>query len=101
MEADNYSIERELGCLLEKYTGVETDSVSEEIARQKIAAYIHDLMGEGWGRLLSFMYLVDVKESLFQLIIKGYPEEEWPLLLADLVLKRLLEKVYTRLSFRQ
>ena len=101
MEPSEQLVIIELEVLLGQYLETYTQTGSLEIVKSKIAAHIHDLLGSGIPKLMSFMYLVDVKEELFNSTLQNLPENEWPKALAQLVIDRLLEKVYTRLKYRK
>jgi len=91
----------ELEVLLSQYLESYTQTGSLEAIKSNIAAHIHDLLGAGMPKLMSFMYLVDVKEELFKTTLANTIESDWPKALTLLVIERLLEKVYTRLQNRK
>lgn len=101
MEPKTQLIFSEFESLLGQYIENYSEAASFDVAKGKIEAYIHDLLGFGTSRLMSFMYLVDVKEERYNDVMNSLPENEWPSALAQLVIERLLQKVYTRIQYRK
>ncbi|MDZ4756560.1 MAG: hypothetical protein SGJ10_00290 [Bacteroidota bacterium] len=101
MEPNEQLVIIELEVLLGQYLETYTEASSMNAVKSKIAAHIHDKQGQGIAKLMSFMYLVDVKEELFKDTLQNVPEAEQPNTLAQLVIDRLLQKVYTRLQYRK
>ncbi|HET7896245.1 MAG TPA: hypothetical protein VFL47_01200 [Flavisolibacter sp.] len=70
------------------------------LLKTQLAAYLNDLVLHDFQALVQLLYRVDVPEKKVKAVLKENPHEDAGALLADLLIRRQLEKQATRNSFR-
>lgn len=68
--------------------------------RTRLAALISILLDKDMNRLLTIFYRVDLREDKVRQIIAQAPVAEISIRLADLVIEREMEKVKTRIKYK-
>lgn len=95
---------RELNTLLLKDFQAEDPqmffSEDEETLKRKLAQFISYLLDKDMNRLLAIFYRIDLREDKVRNILTKSPVEEISSRLADLVIDREMQKVKTRLKYR-
>lgn len=88
---------KELAPALSSYLGLELpENGSLEELRQKLAAYINDLIGRDFEKLVFLLYRIDVNEARMRALLQHREGEDSGLLIADLIIDRQLQKIRSR-----
>lgn len=75
------------------------DSQRSEL-RNRLAAYLNELLLHDFGALVQVLYRVDVPEKKVKAVLQDHPNEDAGNLIADLLLQRQAEKLATKKRFR-
>ena len=70
-----------------------------ELFREKLAAYLTDLINHQVSSLISLLYRLDVSEKKIKQVLAAAPDADAGLVIADLVIERQLQKIKTREAF--
>jgi hypothetical protein len=76
----------------------EASLVAKQEIKQKLAAYINDLLVHDFSGLVQLLYRVDVDEQKLKDLLRQYPQEDAGLLIAELIVQRQEEKLKARSS---
>ena len=71
-----------------------------ELFREKLAAYISDLINNQLSSLISLLYRLDVSEKKLKQVLAAAPNADAGLVIADLIIERQLQKIKTREDLR-
>ena len=71
---------------------------SYTIFREKLAAYIHELIDQDFEKLVRILYRLDVNEKKLKALL-AEANTDSGLLIAGLIIERQLEKIHTRKQF--
>ena len=71
-----------------------------ELFREKLAAYLTDLINHQVSSLISLLYRLDVSEKKIKQVLAAAPDADAGLVIADLVIERQLQKIKTREALR-
>ena len=77
------------------------DNMSLEELKQKLALHINHLINHDFEKLVSLLYRVDVNENKLRNVLDNKEGENTPMLIADLIIERQLQKIKSRQQFRQ
>lgn len=99
MSIDNPSL-KELQSCLSIYINLPEVTLNLDQLKYQLKLYIHDLLSNNYEGLLNFMYLIDVNEDAFNLALNEKDQQKLSEILTELVIERLLQKVYTRIEYR-
>ncbi len=77
------------------------DPFSFELLCVELGKAIREISNRNWSELQNLLYRIDISELLITNYTKVYPEKEYDVLLAELLLKRELQKVLLRKQFSQ
>lgn len=67
--------------------------------REKLAAYINELINQDFAKLISWLYRLDVSENKIKQSLGDKHAEDAGLIIADIVIERQLEKIKLRREF--
>src|SRR4051812_15318553 len=71
------------------------------IFKEKLAAYINDVIDHDFEKLIQLLYRLDVHEQKLKKIIASSPASDAGLLIADMIIERQLQKIQSRKQFKQ
>ena len=72
-----------------------------EELREKLSAYINNLVNQDFEKLVFLLYRIDVDEARMRALLTHNEGEGAPLLIADLIIERQLQKIQSRQQFSQ
>lgn len=97
----NYSQQQELADLLQKDAGLILSlQKSMEAIRTALADHVNQLINTDFDRLVSLLYRIDVPEKKMRYLLEQQQGENAPLLIADLIIERQLQKIESRKQFK-
>ena len=74
------------------------DSPSEEL-RNQLIAFLNDLINKDFNALVQLLYRIDVNEKKLKQLLQQNKNTDASLIIADLIIKRQLQKIATRKQF--
>lgn len=74
------------------------DSPSEEL-RNQLIAFLNDLINKDFIALVQLLYRIDVNEKKLKQLLQQNKNTDASLIIADLIIKRQLQKIATRKQF--
>jgi hypothetical protein len=75
-------------------------ALEESDQRDQLATYINSLLLDDFNGLIYLLYRVDVDEKKLKSILQEQKDRDASLIIADLVLQRMKEKLQSRQSFK-
>ncbi|MES2777123.1 MAG: hypothetical protein V4722_23305 [Bacteroidota bacterium] len=69
--------------------------------RNKLYAFINNLIDKNFEKLLMILYRIDVHEDKLRKLLKASPATDAGLVIADLIMERQVQKIKTRQEFSQ
>lgn len=67
--------------------------------RDRLAVYINNLITTNFEKLLFYLYRIDVDEKKMRAILQKHKDKDAGVLVADLVIERLTQKIMSRQHF--
>ena len=89
------ALDRQFGGSSELQPGITLEDV-----RRYVHSHVARLLDENPGLLMSILYRIDVAESDVQHVLENSRHEVIPERLADLIMKRQVDKLRTRRAYR-
>jgi hypothetical protein len=80
--------------------GAALSPAAKQELKQKLAAYINELLVHDFSRLVQLLYRIDVDEQRLKKLLQQFPQEDAGVLITALILQRQEEKLKSRLSSR-
>ncbi|HWH64208.1 MAG TPA: hypothetical protein VNS50_13075 [Ginsengibacter sp.] len=74
------------------------DSPSEEL-RNQLISFLNDLINKDFNALVQLLYRIDVNEKKLKQLLQQNKNTDASLIIADLIIKRQLQKIATRKQF--
>lgn len=74
--------------------------LSMKIFREKLAAYIHELINNNFLLLINWLYRLDVSEQKLKELLASEAPSDAGFVIADLIIERQLQKIKSRKQFR-
>ena len=71
-------------------------TISSEELKEKLTAFINDLINHDFEKLVFYLYRIDVNESKMRQLLEQWEGENAAGLIADLIIERQSEKVKSR-----
>src|SRR4029077_20081281 len=87
--------------LLQELASLKENDSSVEETRQKLSAYLNDLINHDFEKLVRLLYRLDVDETKLKKTLHDHPQHNAGEMIADLVIERQLQKVRSRRQFNQ
>ncbi len=81
-------------------TSIPENTGLEEL-REKLSEYINNLVNQDFEKLVFLLYRIDVDEARMRALLTHNEGEGAPLLIADLIIERQLQKIQSRQQFSQ
>ena len=75
------------------------DKRSYQKVRDKLALRIQDLIEHDFEQLFNILYRIDVSEEKVRKFLSEKPAGNAPVLIADLIIEREMQKVVTRMQY--
>ncbi|HRG83096.1 MAG TPA: hypothetical protein PLO99_11325 [Chitinophagaceae bacterium] len=98
----NHSQQQELADLLQKDAGlILSPQKNMEDIRTALANHVNQLINTDFDRLVSLLYRIDVPEKKMRYLLEQQQGENAPLLIADLIIERQLQKIESRKQFKK
>ena len=98
----NHSQQQEQADLLQKDAGlILSPQMSMEAIRIALADHVNQLINTDFDRLVSLLYRIDVPEKKMRQLLDQQQGENAPLLIADLIIERQLQKIESRKQFKK
>ena len=72
------------------------DAASPEELRNKLSAYINQLINTDFEKLISLLYRIDVNETKLRSLLAESEGRDAAQLIADLIIERQLQKIESR-----
>ncbi|MEP6844932.1 MAG: hypothetical protein ABI861_02985, partial [Panacibacter sp.] len=72
---------------------------SGDLFREKLAAYIHELIREDFEKLVSILYRLDVNENKLKTLLEEKADDDAGMLIADAIIERQAEKITSRKKY--
>ena len=72
------------------------DNISLEDLKEKLALHINHLINHDFDKLVSLLYRIDVNENKMRNVLDNKEGENAPLLIAELIIERQLQKIKSR-----
>ena len=87
--------------LVSQYFGLEIpqDDLTYTILLDKLTKQIKFMLDEDFQGLLNAMYRIDIEEGKFSLAVETGNPDDVALTIAELILKRIVQKAQTRLKY--
>ena len=79
---------------------IPVSGIDRQLIREKLALLIAHLMESNFEKLCQAMYRLDVSEAWFDRVMNEKPAGEIPYAIADLVIEREMQKVRTRIMYK-
>jgi hypothetical protein len=73
----------------------------QEILRNKLIQYIHQLLVHDFNRLVQLLYRVDVSEQKLKELLHKNEATDSAVIISDLLIERQQQKIKTKSSFRK
>ena len=70
-----------------------------EEMRQKLQAVINQMINTDFQKLVNILYRIDVNERKLKYLLQENVGEDAPVIIADLIIERQMEKIKTRKQF--
>lgn len=77
------------------------EQLSLEELREKLTAHINHLINHDFEKLVFYLYRIDINEAKMKQLLDRQQGEHAAALIADLIIKRQLQKNKSRREFRQ
>ena len=72
------------------------DNISLEELKEKLAGHINHLINHDFEKLVSLLYRIDVNENKMRNVLDNKEGENAPMLIAELIIERQLQKLKSR-----
>ncbi len=72
---------------------------SFELFKEKLAAYINELINHDFSKLISILYRADVSEAKLKSLLKTSPGVDAGFLICELMIERELKKIESRKNY--
>jgi hypothetical protein len=72
--------------------------ISDALFREKLAAYIHELINKDFQKLISILYRLDVSEKKLKNLLSQKASDAG-FIIADAIIERQVEKIISRKNF--
>jgi hypothetical protein len=76
-------------------------SISIDELRQKLTAYVNNLINHDFEKLVYYLYRIDVNETKMRQLLAQKEGENAAGLITDLIIERQMQKIKSRRDFRQ
>jgi|SRR6185312_5936900 len=70
-----------------------------EVFRLQLSSFINDLINKDFNALIQLLYRIDINEHKLKTLLKQHLDADTSLLIADLIIKRQLQKIATKKHF--
>jgi hypothetical protein len=81
-----------------------TDALTSEPThdiRQRLISLINELMNTDFHALIQLLYRIDIEEEKLKHDLQQYPESDAASIIADLIIRRQVQKLAVKVSNRQ
>ena len=75
------------------------EQLSFDELRDLLAAYINDLIKNDFGKLVSYLYRIDVNEQKLKQLLKQFADQDAGKIIASLIIERQQQKIKSRQEF--
>jgi len=97
MQSGNDNIE----ILLQELATLKENDQSVKETRQKLSAYLNDLINHDFEKLVQLLYRLDIDEAKLKRTLLDFPQNDAGVMIADLIIERQLQKIKSRREFDQ
>jgi hypothetical protein len=87
--------------IIEIITTTLLPATSLSIFKERLAAYLHELINHDFEKLVNLLYRLDVSEKKLKDLLNSSRGEDAGLLIAQMIIDRQLEKIKTRGQYQQ
>jgi hypothetical protein len=77
------------------------EDTNYEQLRAWLSQHVHQLIAHQFNQLVFLLYRIDVSENKLRDLLQQYPQADAGWVIADLIIERQLQKIETRLRFKQ
>lgn len=93
-------INKDLDTYSENMAIMPQTGLNQSLIREKLAGVIQHLLDTNFEKLCQAMYRLDVSEAKFDKVLTEIPKDEVSSVIADLVIEREIQKVKTRMLYK-
>jgi len=93
--------EKEVLIGLSKSFGLVETSKDHSFTKEQLADKINELIKSDFQKLVSILYRMDISESKLKLLLKENPTVDAGLIIADLMIKRQMQKAESRQKYKR
>jgi hypothetical protein len=77
------------------------EDTNYEQLRAWLSQHVHQLITQQFNQLVFLLYRIDVSEKKLRDLLQQYPQADAGWVIADLIIERQLQKIASRLQFKQ
>lgn len=81
--------------------GIHTRQGNWKELREDLAAWVTEMINRDFNELIHVLYRVDINENKLKFLLREKVGEDTAYIIADLIIERQLQKLRSRMQFRQ